>query len=116
MGALLSDPVMLKVATKSMTGLGEWYKYPTSNMNDMVAEMMKDLGSDENIEEMRQIILESVTHDHAGAFGEMFNNPETKERLGDPQKWRDAVKEGQRAFQDGIKIAESFMQAETLIE
>ena len=96
MGALFSDPEMLKLATESMAGLGELYKDP-SKMNDMMAEMMKDFGSDEKIEEVRQMFLESG--DDLGAFGEMFNTPEMKEILSDPKKWRDTVKEGQQVFQ-----------------
>jgi len=100
MGALFNDPEMLKLATDSMAGLGELYKNP-GKMNDMMAEMMKELGSDEKIEEVRQMFLESGDNSAMGAFGEMFNTPEMKEILNDPKKWRDTVKEGQKLMQGG---------------
>jgi hypothetical protein len=96
MGALFKDPEMLKLATESMAGLGALYKNP-EKMNEMMAELMQDFGTDEKIEEVRQMFLESG--DDLGAFGEMFNNPEMKEIIRDPQKWRDTVKEGQKVFQ-----------------
>lgn len=96
MGALFKDPEMLKLATESMAGLGALYKNP-EKMNEMMAELMQDFGTDEKIEEVRQMFLESG--DDLGAFGEMFNNPEMKEIIRDPKKWRDTVKEGQKVFQ-----------------
>lgn len=96
MGALFSDPEMLKLATESMAGLGALYKNP-EKMNEMMAEMMKEFSSDEKIEEVRQMLLGSP--DDLGAYAEMFDNPEMKEILSDPQKWRETVKEGQKIFQ-----------------
>lgn len=96
MGALFSDPEVLKLATDSMAGIGDMYKNP-GKMNEMMAEMMQEFDSDEKIEEVRQMFLQSG--DDLGAFGEMFKDPEMKAILSDPKKWRETVKEGQGLFQ-----------------
>ena len=102
MTSLFSDPDMLKMATDSMAGLQDMYKNP-GQMNEMMEELLKDFDSDEKIEEVRKLLLESP---ELGSFGEMFQGDDMKEILNDPKKWRDTVREGRDVLNQGARVGE----------
>lgn len=99
---LFSDPDMLKMATESMAGLQDMYKNP-GKMNEMMEELMKDFDSDEKIEEVRKLLLDSP---ELGSFGERFQGEDMKEILNDPKKWRETVKEGRDVLNQGARVGE----------
>jgi dsDNA-specific endonuclease/ATPase MutS2 len=93
---LFSDPETLKAATAGIQGLTDLYKNP-EKLGEVFNSLLGDFDNDEKIEEVRQQLLESPDLGIPG-LSEAFNTPEMKEMLSDPQKWREAVKEGKSLF------------------
>jgi len=100
MGALFSDPEVLKQATQNMAEISDLYKNP-DKIENMMNEIIKDFEDDEKIEEVRQLWLKNPDLGHP-ALKEMFEGEEMQEILKDPVKWRETVKEGQGLLNQGM--------------
>mmetsp|Transcript_17750 Transcript_17750/g.43802 ORF Transcript_17750/g.43802 Transcript_17750/m.43802 type:complete len:265 (-) Transcript_17750:2311-3105(-) len=96
---LFSDPETLKAATAGIQGMTELYKNP-EKLGEMMQTLMGDFDNDEKIEEVRLQLLENPDLGIPG-LSEAFETPEMKAMLADPQKWKEAVKEGKTMFGAG---------------
>jgi len=90
---MMADPAMMAQAAEGMKAAQDLYQNPDA-INDMMAEMMKDL-SDEDIESVRQMFIgggdgDPMMKELLGSI----NIAELEEVLQDPIKWRQTVKEG----------------------
>ncbi|CAJ1949518.1 unnamed protein product [Cylindrotheca closterium] len=99
MQELFNDPDTLKAATEGIKGMTDLYKNP-EKLGEMFQTLMGDFDNDEKIEEVRQQLLANPDLGIPG-LSEAFETPEMKEMLSDPQKWREAVKEGKGMFGAG---------------
>jgi hypothetical protein len=96
---LFNDPETLKAATEGIKGLTDLYKNP-EKLGDVFQSLMGDFDNDEKIEEVRQQLLANPDLGIPG-LSEVFDTPEMKEMLSDPQKWKEGVKEGKSLFGAG---------------
>jgi hypothetical protein len=99
MKELIGNPDLLANAAEGMKAAQEMFSNPDS-INDMMANIMKDL-SDEEIEEVRQMLIGG---DGDPMMKELLGGIDTSELdqvLKDPVTWRKTVKEGLGAFGGG---------------
>ena len=96
MQELFSNPETLKAATAGIQGMTELFNNP-DKLGEMFNSLLGDFDNDEKIEEVRQQLLANPDFGIPG-LSEAFDTPEMKEMLSDPEKWKEAVKEGKGLF------------------
>jgi dGTP triphosphohydrolase len=96
MKGIFSDPEAIKSAMNAMASGGE------GMMTEMAKMFSEGLDSDEKIEEARLEVLKNPELMDNPMLKPMFDTPEFKELIKDPKKWRESIKEGQKAFAGGL--------------
>jgi hypothetical protein len=96
MKGIFNDPQAMKGALDAMASGGE------NMMSDMAKMFSEGLDSDEKIEEARLEVLKNPELMDNPMLKPMFDTPEFKELIKDPKKWRESIKEGQKAFAGGL--------------
>ena len=94
MKSIFNDPEMIKGAMDMMAGAGQ------QSLKDMAAFFSETLDTDEKIEEARLEILQNPEVLNNPMMANMFQTDDFKELLRDPKKWRESIKEGQKAFSE----------------
>ena len=103
MKEVFNDPEMIKNAMNMMQGgLGAG----GDMMKELSEAFTKDLDTDEKIEEARLEILSNPELKANPMLKQMFEADEFKDVLYDEKKWRESVKEGQKAFKQGAGVGE----------
>eukprot|EP00980_Cylindrotheca_fusiformis_P004109 scaffold894_cov153-Cylindrotheca_fusiformis.AAC.5 len=102
MKELFSDPETLKAATEGINSISQFMNNPEADQ--MLQKILGDFDDDEKIEEMRLQLLKNPDLGIPG-LGDMFNTPEVKEALSDPQKWKESVKQS-RGLLNGAGVGE----------
>ena len=103
MKEVFSDPQMIKGAMDMMKGGGAG---GADMMQEMAKAFSEGLDTDEKIEEARLEILSNPELSTNPMLKQMFAADEFKEVLYDADKWRESVKEGQKAFTQGAGVGE----------
>ena len=103
MKEVFSDPQMIKGAMDMMKGAGAG---GADMMQEMAKAFSEGLDTDEKIEEARLEILSNPELSANPMLKQMFAADEFKEVLYDADKWRESVKEGQKAFTQGAGVGE----------
>mmetsp|Transcript_13948 Transcript_13948/g.19539 ORF Transcript_13948/g.19539 Transcript_13948/m.19539 type:complete len:269 (+) Transcript_13948:109-915(+) len=86
---IFNDPDLLSKALENMKGFD-------TMMKDIDNILKNDLSDDTKIEEARLELLSNPELANNPAFKELFGTGEFQESLRDGQKWREAVKKGQK--------------------
>lgn len=92
---IFSDPAMIQDAMNMMQGVGQ------DAMQDMAKMFSENLDTDEKIEEARLEVLSNPEVLNNPMMAGMFQSEEFKDVINDPKKWRESIKEGQKAFSQG---------------
>jgi hypothetical protein len=92
---IFTDPEMIKGAMDMLTG-------PSQGSLDQMGKLFSEaLDTDEKIEEARLEVLSNPEVLNNPMLAHMFQTDEFKEIINDPKKWRESIKEGQKAFSAG---------------
>jgi len=89
---VFGDPEMIKGAMQAMQGGGE------EQMKQMAKLFSEELDTDEKIEQARIEVMSNPEIMENPMLKTMFQTDEFKEVITDPKKWRESIKEGQKAF------------------
>lgn len=95
MKEVFSDPNMIKGAMDMMAGASE------GAMKDMADFFQENLDTDEKIEEARLEVLSNPELLNNPMMASVFQTDEFKSIVNDPKKWRESIKDGQKAFAQG---------------
>ena len=91
---VFTNPDMIKGAMDMMQGGGAMGK----EMEQMAKLFSEELDTDEKIEEARLEVMKNPEIMNNPMMAGMFQSEEFKEVITDPKKWRESIKEGQKAF------------------
>jgi len=98
MKEVFNNPEMIKGAMEMMKGAAEGGLANDAMMKEMGKAFTEGLDTNEKIEEARLEILANPELLNNPMLKNMFQTEEFVEVLHDEKKWRDSVKEGQKAF------------------
>jgi hypothetical protein len=99
MKGIFNDPKLMKAAAESMQNSQQM-------MQELSRAFTEGLDSDEKIEEARLEILKNPELSTNPMLQGMFQSEDFKEILNDPKRWKESVKEGQKAFTQGAKFSQ----------